>query len=136
MIQPHEIMIGSCFNQVIDEFEPCAPKPIFWNETNWYRIGECIEFYEWFEPIPITEKILVEWCGEMFEPEEDEGDIIYYKLIGTRFLIVFNHDDISLNYETSDGYYCLKYWDLGIPLHHLQMLILALTNQPLKITLK
>lgn len=124
MIQPHEIMIGSCFNQVIDNFEPCTPKPIIWNETNWYRIGECIEFLEWFEPIPITEKILMEWCG--FEKWKDNIFRKSWGRNGVHFITIF--PDGLFYYETGNN----TYRNVE-PLHHLQMLVQSLSNQPLKI---
>jgi len=127
MIQPKEIMIGSCFNQVINEHEPCTPKPIIWDETNWYRIGECIEFYEWFEPIPLTEKILVDWCG--FDPNDKFN--------------FFGHFGIGTN---AKGLYCLIYSsvhcvtifeDIAFEyLHTLQRFYLDFKNQPLKIEMK
>ncbi len=134
MIQPHDLIatVSILERNINDIWTPTVI-------TSW-DIHFCETFNDRFNdgyrPIPLTEKILTEWCKESFELDEDMGDIIHYKLIGTRFLIVFNHNDISLNYETTDGYYCLKYWNLGIPLHHLQRLILSLTNEPLKITLK
>jgi len=129
MIQPHELFVGAIVSKNGTPYEIKAT-----DIPGCVTDNAMFNFIYW--SIPLTEKILVEWCKESFELDEDMGDIIHYKLIGTKFLIVFNHNDISLNYETTDGYYCLKYWDLGIPLHHFQRLILALTNQPLKITLK
>jgi hypothetical protein len=111
-------MIGSCFNQVHDNFEPCAPKPIFWNENNWYRIGECIEFLEWFEPIPLTEKILMEWCGA-FSVKPNQ-----YR-ISDRLIVV--RDGKFVDYGSS----------VELPyLHIFQRFILVITNEPLKIELK
>ncbi len=131
MVQPHEIMIGSCFNQVIDNFEPCTPKPIIWDETNWYRIGECIEFYEWFEPIPLTEQILVEWCKESFEHSKEHDK--YYKHKTKNIAVSFADNKVRV---ITGNFVCSIVIAENPPLHLFQMLVQSLTNQPLKITLK
>jgi hypothetical protein len=62
-IKASELYIDKYYYQVVEEYEPCTPKIIKWNQSNWYRIGECIEFIEWFEPIPLTEEILEKNLG-------------------------------------------------------------------------
>lgn len=55
-MEAKEFYIGKYYNQVVYEHEPCNPKPIIWEQSNWYAIGECIEFLEWFEPIALTKE--------------------------------------------------------------------------------
>jgi len=117
MIQPHELVYGAIFEYNLGDKD--FPK---WElrTLNLDNIRECIECNDFhsYRSITLTEKILTEWCG--FHKVEENQYRLGFKLIVIR-----------------DG----KFFDYGssveLPyLHIFQRLILALTNQPLKIELK
>jgi hypothetical protein len=88
------------------------------------------------KPIPLTEKILVEWCG--FEKESDlsEKDATWtYKYIGMT-CVHDERDEIGIFANGGNSFTVLfngHTLTVILYLHHLQMLVQSLTNQPLKI---
>lgn len=128
MIQPHEIFAGAIVNintvpiAITGIISPDPSKHVFFKDKwvvitpfSYVHLDKC-------EPIPLTEKILTEWCG--FEKYNE--CFFKYKNIEGWYLAT----DGSLTKSLSEYYVRLPH------LHHLQRLILALTNQPLKIELK
>jgi len=136
MIQPHEIIDGAMFEYNCGEIE--TPQ---WEITtlDWEDIRTCKLTNEYFNqlhrPIPLTEKILVEWCGAEERYKE------WFNL-GILTLGYITRDDIfqmeilipTFN-KTGMSPYNSKIIDIPY-LHIFQRLILALTNQPLKIEMK
>jgi hypothetical protein len=112
MIQPHELQIGSILQDKYGNI--CTVEAIQYNGLSTDKHSG---LYNEFSPIPLTEKILTEWCGC--------NEIGEHYRIGERLILI------------RDG----KFVDYGsgveLPyLHIFQRLILALTNQPLKIEIK
>lgn len=121
-LTPQFLTVGSIVYQVIENFEPCTPKPIVFTESNWYRICECVEFLDWFEPIPLTPEILTEWCSATCY-EFDNGQPNQYR-IGERLIV--NRDGVYFDYGSNTK---LDY------LHELQLLFLGFKTV-LPITIK
>ena len=131
-LQPNFLPVGSVVYQVIENFEPCTPKPIVFSESNWYRIGECVEYLDWFQPIQLTPEILTEWCnmklerkqlslnigGELMDYATDGKMCIYYSKKGWTLDSIVNKDTVYFQY-----------------LHELQLLFLGM-KQVLPITIK
>jgi hypothetical protein len=111
-IKASELYIDKYYYQVVEEYEPCTPKIIKWSEVNWYRIGECIEFIEWFEPIPLTEEWLLKFEFKRFSKDFSKKGII----IHTR----------------KRGYVLRKSVPDILYVHQLQNLYFALTGQELE----
>jgi hypothetical protein len=134
MLQPHEIFPGAILEYNINfglrgEQFNWQPKSI-----NWEAIRDLTDFPAMcksaYRPIPLTEKIVVEWCG--FEK-------MFSSAIHTlcELTIDKNTSFYFYNWHKEDRQY-LSYKGLQIEvltLHHLQLLVFALTQQPLKITL-
>ena len=121
MIQPHELFTGAILEYNIGtETEPK------WAiiKLEWYDIRNIsddeIDFNKSYRPIPLTEQILVEWCG--FENNGLEC------VLDSKFQ--WNNGVLKYTQGRNQTVFlpCTH-------LHLLQRLILALTNQPLKITL-
>jgi hypothetical protein len=112
-IKASELYIDKYYYQVVEEYEPCTPKIIKWSEVNWYRIGECIEFIEWFEPIPLTE----EWLLKFGFKKSSWGWIKNGVNIQKGFTLAFSSNKNSIE---------IKH------LHQLQNLYFALTGQELE----
>ena len=123
MIQPHELqrfyLYDYCNNvvEVIELFRDglCTIKN-FKTGVGYTNVNQSD-----LDAIPLTEKILTEWCPEVVSnPYQDRYEI----------------GNIHIQYNGFTD----TLWIDGMPhityLHQLQMLILALTNQPLKIELK
>jgi len=135
MIQPNELQIGSMFEYNVGDKD--FPK---WElrMIDLDNIRECIEIDDFhsYRGIPLTEKILTEWCGATVTKNSGFNADVYY----------LNGLEISLFKSFTSDDFALTSWDIRNPLdgktlwieslHHLQRLILALTNQPLKIELK
>jgi hypothetical protein len=113
MIQPHEIQIGSI---IMSNNIHCIVDGIL--KDGFISTDKGSGHLDEFSAIPLTEKILTEWCG--FHKVEENQYRLGFKLIVIR-------DGKFFDYGTS----------VELPyLHILQRFILALTNEPLKITLK
>jgi hypothetical protein len=129
MIQPHELIIGAILEYNIGTTE--IPD---WHTTkiDSIDIRNCEYDNEVFNKlhrgIPLTEKILVEWKIAEFSHRIRANN--FYE-IGKGIMIMF--DNLGRIY-----FYCGSEKPLCniATLHQLQMLIQALTNQPLKIELK
>jgi len=128
MIQPHELIESqSVLEYYIEEINEWLPTVM-----NWQDIRNCVEdnidFNKWHRPIPLTEKILMEWKIAEFSHRIRANN--FYE-IGKGIMIMF--DNLGRIY-----FYCGSEKPLCniATLHHLQMLIQSLTNQPLKITLE
>jgi hypothetical protein len=118
MIQPNEIIESqTVLEYYIEETNEWLPTVMDWQD-----IRNCVEdntdFNKWHRSIPLTEKILTEWCGA-FSVKPNQ-----YR-IGDRLIVI--RDGKFVDYGSS----------VELPyLHIFQRFILALTNEPLKITLK
>ena len=123
MIQPHEIqrfyLYDYCNNvvEVIELFRDglCTIKN-FKTGVRYTNVNQSD-----LAAIPLSEKILTDWCGF-----EQENGMMSYELNG-----------IKIVYETLANFY--RFYPRTnkiLYLHQLQLLYLALTNQPLKIELK
>lgn len=66
-MKAREFVVGNHYLQTKSyEDNDTLPKVITWQESNWYALGECVEFEDWFEPIPLTEEWLIKfgWTEE------------------------------------------------------------------------
>ena len=131
MLQPHELFPGAILEYNIGTVD----KPDWVTTTiDSYDIGHCesnnADFNLMHRHIPLTEKILVEWCG--FEKETDCAD-------GIGDFSWFSCNGLNINKDIGGWFIIEPHGVLPIrrfhTLHHLQLLVLALTQQPLKITL-
>jgi hypothetical protein len=131
MIQPHELIESqSVLEYYIEETNEWLPTVMDWQD-----IRNCVEdntdFNNWHRAIPLTEKILMEWCG--FEKQTDSAD-------GIGDFSWFSYNGLEINNDIGGWFIIDPYRALPAmrfhTLHHLQMLIQSLTNQPLKIELK
>jgi hypothetical protein len=125
-MKAQELRIGNYVNQVIESFERLKNKKVIqFDEVNWYRIGECIEYIDWFEPIPLTEEWLVKFgfikIDNRLESIYRLGILEYATSCKTIDIEVPYNDGIATH--TTD----IKY------VHQLQNLYFALTNEELTI---
>jgi hypothetical protein len=127
MIQPHEIQIGSMIEckssdqwavKIVDIFD------LIFIDSQLEDFNDC------HRPIPLTEDILVKWCG--FEKVKNKVDIFEKGRIrlalgarGQTLAYLIEEDTINCHYINSYEY-----------LHQIQILYMAHKNTPLKITLK
>jgi hypothetical protein len=118
MIQPHELIESqSVLEYYIEETNEWLPTVMDWQDIR-NCVEDNIDFNKWHRAIPLTEKILMEWCGLRKYSSNQ------YR-IGDRLIVV--RDGKFVDYGSS----------VELPyLHIFQRFILALTNQPLKIELK
>jgi len=119
MIQPHELITGAILEYNIGTTNEPEYVP---TTIDHYDIGHCelnnADFNIMHRSIPLTEKILMEWCGA-FSVMPNQY------IISDRLIVI--RDGKFVDYGSS----------VQLPyLHIFQRLILALTNQPLKIELK
>jgi hypothetical protein len=122
MIQPHELIESqSVLEYYIEETNEWLPTVMDWQDIR-NCVEDNIDFNKWHRPIPLTEKILMEWCG----CKKDSFLVGQHQYrIGERLILI--RDGKFVDYGSS----------VELPyLHIFQRLILALTNQPLKITLE
>jgi hypothetical protein len=139
MLQQHELFPGAIINinglpTVVSGILPPAPRDDRFSDK-WVVITPLSNvLIDDCRPIPLTEKILTDWCGfeEMYRskmhltlelPINDSVCIYYYE---------WYNDDGSIKNKYIEIKGDQQY---DIPLHLLQMLVFALTQQPLKITL-
>ncbi len=136
MIQPHEIQVGSMIEyngMVSDIIGITPPKPDKSKRFSdvWVvelGIGVICRLSD-IKAIPLTEKILVEWCKDFEHSKEYDK---YYKYKHSNIAISFADDKVRI---ITGNFVCSIAIATNPPLHLLQMLIFALTQQPLKITL-
>jgi hypothetical protein len=119
-IKASELYIDKYYYQVVEEYEPCTPKIIKWNQSNWYAIGECIEFIEWFEPIPITEEWLIKFGFEKNSYWFKDDNMLRFGLIDNKLHCSIGNDENGFLYNR------INY------IHQLQNLYFALTGQELE----
>jgi len=116
-MEAKELLIGKWYNQVIENHKPCLPCPMIWSEHNWSAIGECMEYVEWFEPIPLTEN----WLKKLgFKLNSAFGTSTY----GNGVIGIFFYDGVG-----SYGIAKFQY------VHQLQNLYFALTGTELTVEL-
>jgi len=133
MIQPHEIIANVTivsYNCGSDQFPDWQPTVLDWQDIKWITETP-IAFNAVHEPIPLTEKILTEWCG--FE-NVNNTQCLYLSIRDEHEYSRQRIEYIGGSIELARGGVCFKRIN-NCPLHHLQRLILSLTNEPLKITL-
>jgi hypothetical protein len=95
---------------------------IKFDEANWYRIGECIEFLEDFEPIPLTE----DWLVKFFNITRRNGNVWLFDF-SENFTCMWDGERILIE-EYSEGEYPLNHIK---HVHQLQNLYFALTGEEL-----
>jgi hypothetical protein len=124
-MKENELMIGNWVNHT-DSYEDGQKKQIQFSESNWYRIGDCIERLEDFEPIPLTEEWLLKFG---FEKAVDENIWVNKSSYQSLFYqLTFNSQIGASLYEDSHWIKSnIQY------VHQLQNLYFALTNEELKI---
>ena len=132
MIQQHELIATVSileYNTGTEKNPDWSPTTIDAVDLGWLA-KKPEEFNRAHRPIPLTEKILVEWCG--FEKETDCAD-------GIGDFSWFSCNGLNINKDIGGWFIIEPHGVLPIrrfhTLHHLQLLVLALTQQPLKITL-
>jgi hypothetical protein len=98
-----------------------------------------------FSAIPLTEKILMEWCGFKSMNDSMGFRLQLDKEIAFRVYLandndgneVWSHNNCDIfQRDSSDDFHQVCLNVIPLYLHQLQMLVLALKNQPLKIELK
>ena len=120
MIQPHDIIANVTILDRITDKDKITPTVMIGEDIVNCEINTKL-FNELYRPIPLTEKILMEWCKYVVSnPYQDRYEI----------------GNIHIQYNGFTD----TLWIDGMPhitcLHQLQRLVQSLTNQPLKITLK
>jgi len=144
MIQPHELVYGAIFEYNLGDKDFPEWELRTLNLDNIRECIECNDFHS-YRPIPLTEKILVEWCG--FESMNDSMGFRLQldKEIAFRVYLandndgneVWSHNNCDIfQRDSGDDFHQVCLNIIPLYLHQLQMLIQSLTNQPLKITLK
>ena len=145
MIQSHELIESqTVLEYYIEETNEWLPTVMDWQD-----IRNCVEdnndFNKWHRSIPLTEKILMEWCG--FESMNDsmgfrlqlDKDIAFrvYLANDNDGNEVWSHNNCDIfQKDSSDDFHQVCLNVIPLYLHQLQMLVQSLTNQHLKITLK
>lgn len=124
MIQPNEIRVNNYYNR-IDSINHSKLGFCKWDSSDWYRIGECIDYLENYEPIHLTEEILLK-CGfdRICNNFEYDWLLIHTHLSTGEFHFLLNESKSGKLKVTN-----LKY------VHQLQNLYFALTNEELTINL-
>lgn len=122
MINENEIRVGNMF-----EYSDKHPEancmlgiPMVWTDVEWYRLGDCIEDLEYYNPIKLTEDWLLKFGFECYE--FDNGEPNQYRL-KNRLIVIRNN----------------VFYDYGADVkiefvHKLQNLYNALTNDELAIS--
>lgn len=133
MIKANEIRVGNWLN------DPRQYDPMFFpkTENGYFRAtARDIQFAEEFEPIPLTEEILLK-CGFIKTGEEysqsDDEMMPVYKL--GFFSIVLRDNEFRLWIEIEDDAFYSFSWTKIQYLHQLQNIYFALTGQELEINL-
>jgi hypothetical protein len=131
MIQPHELIESqSVLEYYIEETNEWLPTSMDWQDIR-NCVEDNIDFNKWHRAIPLTEKILTEWCG--FENNKisfGNNEELELDFDGDHYNVFYNQSNTDGTHEK-----ILMYIELQF-LHHLQMLVFALGNKPLKIELK
>lgn len=134
MIKENEIRVGNYFkyNEKHSEGLCMLNIPMKWDASDWYRVGECIDDLDWYNPIPLTEDILLK-CG--FELVDKN---VFW--LNDKFMFVFGENALSMARPD-----CVGNEDYTIPmawiksnikhLHQLQNLYFALTGEELNVNL-
>ncbi len=142
MIQPNELQIGSIIEYKSSNKWTVKIVDIF---DLMFIDSQLEDFNDCHRAIPLTEKILVEWCG--FESMNDSMGFRLQldKEIAFRVYLandndgneVWSHNNCDIfQRDSGDDFHQVCLNIIPLYLHQLQMLIQSLTNQPLKITLK
>jgi hypothetical protein len=126
MIQPQELRIGNYVKHNNEwSYRDDNTDAFQWNENDWYALGEGTLFLENVEPIPLTEKWLLDFGFTK--------SIAEYRLKISNdtytAIVIDNRFDSMIN---NDGQWC--FFDANIKyVHQLQNLYFALTNKELKL---
>lgn len=135
MIQENEIRTGNYYNR-IESLNGAALGHHKFDASDWYAIGECIDSFENYDNIPLTEEILLK-CG--FE-HTTEGGTQYFKIVikYSKTLSLLQDDgesDYGAVLSVSNGTCTESQSVIGLGqmqhLHQLQNLYSALTNTEL-----
>ena len=130
MIQENEIRVGNYYNRV-ESYSSSLGYHKF-SASVWYAIGECTDFLENYDPIPLTEEILLK-CGfsKSVRPNcEDiyidlparmilwfnEGNYAEMDLIQDDKRISFKHSHIKHLHQLQNLYFCLCGKELNVEL--------------------
>lgn len=106
MIKVEELRIGNLVYRNTEDFTPIDKKVIEWPESIWYRIGDCLEYNEWFEPIPLTEDWLVKLGGRLIGEGKNGGNRYSFKSTGIDWGFV-----IEPSFEKGKWFFGHEYWD-------------------------
>lgn len=134
MILETEIRSGNYYNRV-DSLSGDKLGFHKWDSNDWYKVGECIDFFDNYEYIPLTEDILLK-CG--FEKIKLPKEGTYYGHSEYNFgNVVFKVDNQNtLNSNGSNKYFFLNKFRIKCEyLHTLQNLVFALTQKELTVQL-
>jgi len=112
---------------------------IQFDESNWYRIGECIEFLEDFKPIPLTEEWLLRFGFDFNEGDNGTWDnwrLTYSLKITEKHFIEISKANgnfgISETINENNNQRNLVAFNIELKyVHQLQNLIYALTGKEL-----
>jgi len=131
MIQPHELFVGAIleYNIGTEAAPDWSPTRIDGVDIQWME-GDTEDFNKSHRSIPLTEKILVDWCKDFEHSKEYDK---YYKYKTNNIAISFADNKVRV---VTGNFVCSIVVAENPSLHLLQMLVQSLTNQPLKITLK
>lgn len=131
MINPKEIRIGNWFKRIDEERDSEFEQ---WDERTWYAIGECILFYEYYEPIPITEEWLVKFGFILIELTVNGTGRTPYFLNENFIIEVYHGESGFVSPKNYNFYYDSGKYIVGLySIHQLQNLYFALTGEELTI---
>jgi hypothetical protein len=125
-MKAEELRIGNFVYQTEHKFSSNPFKSIKqFDESNWYRIGECIEFLEDFEPIPLTEEWLLKFGFSKNRHTYNWHNVSEYFGMIEQYGVTFTYVE-SGNFDTIYGREIRH-------VHQLQNLYFALTGKELEI---
>lgn len=137
-METKDLRIGNLVYRITEDFDNLKIKKVIeWTDSIWGRISECLEYYEWFEPIPLTEEWLVKF-GFHPNPKNTMPNIQMPYYVKKGVMLFYNESD-KTNFLAGFGemrsgkYYAVSFrWINHI--HELQNLYFALTGEELKLS--
>jgi hypothetical protein len=131
MIQENEIRVGNYFNRIFSINDKLGY--IKWDSSDWYREGECIDSFEYYEPIPLTEDILLKCGFKLVKLKTSIKDfyVVYYKK--DNFVVYIMSDFFEVELINNSGEQFNLFKTFKKELHTLQNLYFALTGEELQI---
>jgi len=119
MINENEIRVCNYYKR-IDTVNDSKLGYHKWDSSDWYKVGECIDYFEHYEPIPLTEDILLK-CGFKGIALPLYLNTGYFEFVWRKELFL----DVEGQWLSINCHY----------LHQLQNLYFALCGEELKINL-